>query len=412
MDFVRVGGLNIHRKNARYLGAVLAIAAVTGALAPIQPRVSATTVALALLLAVLFTATLWGSGPALLASVLGMGCFNFFFLPPVGSFTIEDPQNWVALVAFFITAITVGQLSGRARRRAEQAEAGRREIERLYIELSSAFERASHAEALKQSEKLKSALLDAVTHDLRTPLTSIKAAVTALLDVLRVKRSDEDEIVLGPEARQEMLEIIDEESDRLTRFLEGMVELSRIEAGKMHLRQKWAGLDEIIATALLRARAITRNHRVEVAIEDDLPLARIDGNAVGEVIYTLVENAAKYSPEGSCIRVGAVLGEKDVVQIAVEDEGPGIPFDLRQRVFDKFFRAALEAEANGHRVTGTGMGLAIAKGIIEAHGGAIWIEDTDRAEGTRVVASVPIGDDEEAQIEQLLAGDAPILISG
>ena len=111
-----------------------------------------------------------------------MLCFNFFFIPPFHTFTIEDPQNWVALAAFLVTAITAGELSARAKRRAEEAEIGRRENKRLYEELHDAFERVSHAEALRQSEKLKSALLDAVTHDLRTPLTSIKASATLLLE--------------------------------------------------------------------------------------------------------------------------------------------------------------------------------------------------------------------------------------
>ena len=111
-----------------------------------------------------------------------MLCFNFFFLPPFHTFTIADPQNWVALTAFFITALAVGQLSASAKRRAEEAEAGRVEIGRLYEELREAFEKASEAEALRRSERFKSALLDAVTHDLRTPLTSIKASATLLLE--------------------------------------------------------------------------------------------------------------------------------------------------------------------------------------------------------------------------------------
>ena len=129
--------------------------------------------------------------------------------------------NWIALLAFLITAVTAGQLSGRAKRRAEEAEVGRREIERLYAELRDAFQRASHAEALRQSEKLKSALLDAVTHDLRTPLTSIKASITTLLDEVR---SSESPVVLDRESRVEMMEVIDEESDRLSRFINGLIE--------------------------------------------------------------------------------------------------------------------------------------------------------------------------------------------
>src|SRR6185503_11253463 len=172
--------------------AVLGILIVTAVLRLLGNHINATTVALAMLLVVLFVATLWGARPAVFASLLGMLCFNFFFLPPLGTLTIAAPDNWVALAAFLVTAITAGQLSARVKRRAEEAEAGRLEIERLYEELQSAFERASHAEALRQSERLKSALLDAVTHDLRTPLTSIKASVTTLIDELKSKQGDDN----------------------------------------------------------------------------------------------------------------------------------------------------------------------------------------------------------------------------
>src|SRR5207244_9575357 len=135
------------------------------------------------------------------------------FLPPFGTFTIADPDNWIALFAFLITAVTAGQLSARARHRAEEAEAARREIERLYYELQDTFERSSQAKALKQSERLKSALLDAVTHDLRTPLTSIKASVTTLLEELHSIERDKSVSQLDPEVRREMLEVSDEETE-------------------------------------------------------------------------------------------------------------------------------------------------------------------------------------------------------
>ncbi|HKG21800.1 MAG TPA: DUF4118 domain-containing protein, partial [Blastocatellia bacterium] len=214
---------------AGYFIAVLTIFTATAALRLFGGHINSTTVALALLMVVLLVATVWGARPAVAASMLGMLCLNFFFLPPVGTFTIAAPDNWVALAAFLLTAVTAGQLSAQAKRRAEEAEAGRVEIERLYEELQNAFERASLAEALKQSERLKSALLDAVTHDIRTPLTSIKASVTTLLDESRAKA--EDNVPLDAEGRREMLEVIDEEADRLNRFVESLVEMARIEAG-------------------------------------------------------------------------------------------------------------------------------------------------------------------------------------
>ena len=391
----------LERSRAGYLLAAAVVAALTAALKLLGGRVNSTTVALALLLAVLFIAARMESGPALVASVLAMLCFNFFFLPPFGTLHIAEPENWVALTAFLLTAVVAGQLATRARHRAEEAEAGRLEIERLYEELRTAFERASHAEALRQSEKLKSALLDAVTHDIRTPLTSIKASVSTLLDELRGKTDGGRPVALDAESRREMLEVIDEESDRLNRFVEGLIELARIEAGELRLRLRWGAVDEVIAAALTRAEPLTKGRQVSVDIEDELPVVRVDPNAVAEVVYTLVDNAAKYSPPGTPVRVVAARAEKEMIRIAVEDEGQGIPEDLRERVFDKFFRATRDGDAGGHRPPGTGMGLAIARGIVEAHGGCIRAGGRAGGRGTRVVFTLPIGEEEmEAEARQ------------
>jgi two-component system sensor histidine kinase KdpD len=388
-----------------YLIGVLGIAAVTGVLKLLGEHINSTTVALALLLVVLFVATRWGSHPAVLSSLLGVVCFNFFYLPPVGRLAIDDPDNLIALVAFLITAVTAGQLSARARRRAEEADAARLEVERLYTELQDAFERASQAKALEQSERLKSALLDAVTHDLRTPLTSIKASVTTLLDDLRSKANDAEPMTLDAEGRGEMLEVIDEETDRLNRFIEGLMELARIEAGEMHLRRRWGSIEEIVITALERAAPLTRSHRMQTSLDNELPAVRVDARAVAEVIYTLVENATKYSPPGTSIKVEARHTGDQIVQLSVEDEGSGVPEELRERVFDKFFRAMRDGDSSTHQPSGTGMGLAIAKGIVEAHGGRIWIEEArGNNRGSRVVVSLPIGEEEASVIE---AGGEP-----
>ncbi|HKP87451.1 MAG TPA: ATP-binding protein [Blastocatellia bacterium] len=388
--FMKAESLKLRR--AGYVVAALGILAVTAALRLLGGHINPTTVALAMLLVVLFVAALWGPHPAVFGSVLGVLCLNFFFLPPLGTLTIAAPDNWIALFAFLITAITAGQLSARVRRRAEEAEAGRREIERLYEELRSAFERASHAEALRQSERLKSALLDAVTHDLRTPLTSIKASVTTLMDESNAR----EPVALNDESRREMLEVIDEECDRLTRFIEGLVELARIEAGELRLRRRWGAVDEIVRAALDRSRKITSRHRISVEIEADLPAARVDARAVSEVIYTLVDNAAKYSPAGTLIRISASRTTGGMIRISVEDGGLGVPVELRERVFDKFFRAMREGDSSKSQPSGTGMGLAIARGIVEAHDGRIWIESGTEARGTRVVLTLPIGDADEA----------------
>jgi two-component system sensor histidine kinase KdpD len=375
---------------AGYVIAALSVLGLTLVFKIAGDHINAATVSLALLLNVLFIATRWGSWPALLASLLAMLCFNFFFLPPFATFNIAATDNWIALLAFLITAVTAGQLSARAKKRAEEAELGTREIERLYAELREAFERASHAEALRQSEKLKSALLDAVTHDLRTPLTSIKASITTLLDEVR---GNGESLALDTESKLEMMEVIDEESDRLSRFINGLIDLARIEAGELHLRRHWGDIDEIISDALARAEPITRDHRIELAIEKELPGVRVDERAVSEVVYTLIDNAAKYSPAGSAIRITARRAGDELIQMAVEDNGQGIRADLRERVFDKFFRATRDGDIS-KPPPGTGMGLAIARGIVEAHEGRIWIESGEGGRGTRVVFTLPTGDDD------------------
>jgi len=379
---------------AGYGGAVFGTGLVTALLAPFHEQINSTTVALAFLLVVLFVALFWGSRPALLASLLGVFCLNFFFLPPLYTLSIAHTQNWVALTAFFTTALAVGQLSARAKRRAEEAEERKREIERLYEQLQVAFERASQAEALKQSERLKSALLDAVTHDLRTPLTSIKASITTLIDEARGRIEEDQPVALDAESRLEMLEVIDEESDRLNRFIGGLIDLARIEAGELHLRRRWGAVDEIISTALSRAEPLTQGHKVEVKIETELPVVRVDERAVSEVVYTLIDNAAKYSRDGTTISINAQRSSDGTIIMAIEDQGEGIAVNLRERVFDKFFRATRDGDISTHQPSGTGMGLAIAKGIVEAHGGRIWIESGAGGQGVRVVFTLPIGDEE------------------
>lgn len=378
-----------HRKKwTGYVFALIGIAFVTAALEPYHAIVSPATIVLPMLLIVLFVATVWGSRPAMLASIVGVLCFNYFFLPPVHTFTISNPHNWVAFATFLIIAITAGQLSSYARRRAEEAEQRRVEIERLYKELQDAFEKASHAEALRQSEKLKSALLDAVTHDLRTPLTSIKASATTLLDDIKTK----SEFKLDAEGREEFLEIINEETDRLNHFIEGMVELARLEAGEMKLRRSWGAIDEIISAALERAEPLLNKQQIVIELEKELPSVRVDAKALAEVIYTLIDNAAKYSPENSSIKITAKRSREEMIEFAVLDEGVGIQKEMRERVFDKFFRTS-ETRVEHARAKGIGWGLTIARGIVEAHGGRIWIEDNPTGKGTQVKFIVPVGDE-------------------
>lgn len=373
--------------------ALVCITAITIVFTTFQSTLDATINALVLLIVVLFVATVWGSWPALLASVLGVLSFDLVQRPFHES--RGSNPDWFVLVALLVTAVTAGQLSAYAKRRTREAVSGKKEIEELYGQLRTSFERSTHAEAVKRSEQLKSSLLDAVTHNLRTPLTSIKAVATTLYNDLNELEKPEE---IDVQYWRELLELTIEEANRLNRFVEGLVDLAQIEAGQLWLRRSWGTVDEIIANALVRAESIKRGHNFEVHVEDELPHVNVDPSFMVEVIYSIVDNATKYAPADTAITIAATRASDQMVQFAIEDLGRGIPVEIRERVFDKFYRSpTTEAKEEG-RPTGIGMGLAIAKGIIEAHGGRIRIEDGRTGVGTRVVFDVPINDTENPSL--------------
>jgi K+-sensing histidine kinase KdpD len=357
-----------------FIAAVLAVAAVTVGLAFAGDHVNSTTAALVYLLAVILIASVYESPAALLASLLAALSINYLFLAPYYTLTISDPENWVALFVFLAVAVTVGQLSARANRRADEAR-------KLYKDLEQAFEKASEAEALKRSEKLKSALLDAVTHDLRTPLTSIKASVTMLIDE---NQNDPIHTTLDPAGRGDLLAVINEETDRLNSFVESMVEIARIQSGDPMLRRSPVTAEEIVVKAAQRAKAIRRTHKLRSDIAPGLPMLSIDPRAIVEVLFNLLDNAAKYSPAGTRILI-AVARSDEGVRFSVEDEGSGVPEAEREAVFERFYRKDRSAR-------GLGMGLSIVRGIIEAHLGSIWVESGNK--GARFVFDLPLNANE------------------
>jgi two-component system sensor histidine kinase KdpD len=335
-----------------------------------------------LLLDVVVIARFWGTAPALVAAASGAAAYSYFFLPPEG-FGIEDPEDWIAFVVFTVTAVIAGELASRAERRAAEAKAGQQEIQRLYQELQAAFERASEAEAARRNEQLKAALLDALTHNLRTPLTAIKAAVTALIRSGPWKPQSE----LSSEGRHELLQVIDEESDRLNRFIEGLSTSDRAEpAQPVHLRAVQP--DDLVRAGLARAETVTRDHRVAVALDDDLPRVSVDEASITEVIYILLDNASKYAPAGSTITVRAGRDGDRHVRLTVIDEGPGIPAEHRERVFEKFFRIP-GRQSHDPRRGGVGLGLPIARRLVEAQAGWIWVDAIDD-HGTSISMTLPV----------------------
>jgi two-component system sensor histidine kinase KdpD len=225
----------------------------------------------------------------------------------------------------------------------------------ITIEKARALEDASQAEASRQGEALKTALLDSLAHDIKTPLTSIKAAVTSLLHA-------------SPEPDRELLTIINEETDRLNHLAAEVIAMARVEAGKLHLDRQPVGVAEMIEGALGQLAVPLKGRPLEVRVPGDLPAADADLEFTQQVVKQLVENAVKYSPDGSPLAITAERNGGKIV-IGVADRGPGIDENERARLFDKFFRG------RQHRfdTKGTGMGLAIAKGIVDAHGERIWV---------------------------------------
>ena len=430
-------------------------------------HVNPTTVALTLLLCILVLAAEWGLRYAVVISILATALYNFYFLPPVGTFTIADPQNWLALFAFLATAIIASRLSEKARHEAAEARARQRELEvllrlsnelmqtdsvaslltsipsavasvtgartgalyliesdKLYqagpgsdhaisevefphlrrlgeelpastlqneeiqipirsgvrargvfllrgvtlstatadaigrlisvsIDRAQALESVARSEATKEGERLRTLMIDSVTHELKTPLTSIKGAATALL-----------EAHVPAEQAHELLIIIDEESDRLNHLVSEAVEMAQLDAQQVQLNLQPVNVQELIHEVLDTCSAIREKHTVNVSAAEEL-LVRADENMLGKALCNLLENAGKYSPDATPITVTAFrIG--DEVTISVADRGMGIDPIEQGLIFERFYRGR-----GAQTGPGTGMGLPISRAIVEAHGGKI-----------------------------------------
>jgi two-component system sensor histidine kinase KdpD len=475
------------RSGSGYLIAALSVAGIT-LVGARWLHLNPTTLALAFLLGVLGISASWGLRQAVFMSVLAALAFNYFFLPPIGTFSIADPQNWIALFAFLVTAVTASELSERARRGARSAVERRQELERLYafsqlllssdspaellnliprnivesfsirsaaillssrsdvyrsgptidglesrdlqliclrgeprfdavhqlafmplrmgmrvvgcmgvsgsmlsrqtleaigslvaiaIERAGAVEKLSRAEAARESEQLRSVLLDSVTHEFRTPLTAIKASATSLLGSPSH----------SPEETHELLTIINEESDRLNRLIGEAAEMAQLDANKVEFRLESAPIGPAVEEALDELKQLLLHHPVDVRIPAGLPTARMDSAHIKEVLVHLIENAAKYSPAGAPIRITAEAKDNDqILNISIADRGPGIDDFEQSLVFEKFYRGRNQRV----QVHGTGMGLAICKAIVEAHGGRLGVT-SQLGHGSVFYFSLPLG---------------------
>jgi two-component system, OmpR family, sensor histidine kinase KdpD len=251
----------------------------------------------------------------------------------------------------------------------------------LAVERDRLHREAIEAEILRRTDQLRSALLNAVSHDLRTPLATIMASAGSL------RQQDVD---WTDEERQGFAEAIEEEAERLNRLVGNLLDLSRIEGGSLRPEKSWHDLATLVDDVLTRLRPVTSHHRIHVAVPDDLPVIWLDPVEIGQVLYNLVENAAKYAPAGSDISI-EVRRAGTGIRIAVSDRGPGIPAAALPHLFDPFYRVIDRQPRPG----GLGLGLAIVKGLVEAHGGEVRAENRAGG-GARMELSLPIAGSADA----------------
>lgn len=446
-------------------------------------HVNPTTVALTLLLLILSLAARWGLRYAVLISIAATLCYNFFFLPPLGKWTIADPQNWIALLAFLTTSVIASRLSTRIREEARAAQSREHEVDVLFrlsrellqtdnvaellrtvpdaiaritgtvsvalylsdedqayrstssaeafpeerptalmllprltrlktgaavplrtgvrprgvlvlgptilsdetlealaglvsisIDRVQALEKAARNEAAKESERLRSLMLDSITHELRTPLTAIKASATTMLS----------SALLTNEDQQELLTVIDEETDRLNRLIAQAVEMAQLDTQDVHMNLQPVSIEEVVRQSVRASATQLAGREISITHDPDLAHVLADGTWLQRAFCNLVENAAKYSPPGSPVTI-RITKNAETIAVHITDRGIGVPVSEQQLIFEKFYRG----RAQMHRQSGTGMGLAICRAIVEAHHGTIRLSSAP-GEGSTFTIELPI----------------------
>jgi K+-sensing histidine kinase KdpD len=305
-----------------------------------------TTAAMTYLLVILVTAAASRVWVAIVTSIAADLCLNYFFMPPFGTFTIADPQNWVALFVF----LAVSMIGSR---------------------ISTALRDREAADQARKNEEVKSALLASLAHDLKTPLTAIRVAASNL------KAS-----WLPETGREEQSDVILAEVERLSRLFHNMLELARLDGGAVAANPGWVHPAEILEAARDQVEPSLRHHGVDVDYRSG-DLVRVDARLTGAALAHLLENAAHYAPHGSAINVRISVSD-DGLMVQVRDRGPGIAVADLPHVFERFYRGA----GARSRASGTGMGLSIARGMMSAQLGRIWAENCADG-GARFTIVVP-----------------------
>ena len=339
--------------------AALAAVAAAVALLRLIPGVNPTTAGFALLILVLLAATrgpLWIAITVAVASTLA---FNYFFFAPVGTFAIAEPRNWVSLVAFLIAALVGSNLSAAAKERA-----------RIAVERAQFLEEREAAELARQRGELASTLLASLSHDLKTPLTVIRMAIENLRNELPF------------DSRRAQADAATVELSRLTQLFAGILDMARIDAAAIDVQREWVTPADVVDAAVAHARHAVDGHALRVDAEDDA-VVHVDARLAAAALSQLIENAARYSPADRTIVIDARNSEGGIT-ITVTDGGPGLDPGEIDQLFERFYRGHHAQQTT----VGTGMGLAIARGLLTAIGGRVWAENVPGG-GARFSMQVP-----------------------
>jgi K+-sensing histidine kinase KdpD len=357
-------------------GGVLAVVA-TVALLDLRGDLSKATPALVLILPGVVAALLGGRLAAATVATGSAIAFGVFFLPPFDEWKILDPEDVTAVVVFVLVALIVGEVTAREGERRRQAEARAEEL----LAVTARLEQAQREEErltgeldrlaiIAEVDEQRSALLRSVSHELRTPLATIRAVSSDL----------QGDAPYDDATRAELLGLVSDEAERLDRLVSNLLSMSRIEAGSFAPERQAVELTELLAATTARLRRLTKDHRLELDVPPDVPLVDADYTQLDLVVTNLIENATRHSPPRSTIRVGA-RPRGPMVEIWVEDRGDGVIATDRKRIFEPFHR--------GHGSRSSGIGLAICKAVVEAHGGTIGVADAQGG-GARFTFTMPV----------------------
>jgi K+-sensing histidine kinase KdpD len=358
------------------IAAIACVAASTALIYPLRTIAPPVSAGVIYMLGVLVVSTYWGLWLGLFTSVASALAFNFFHIPPEGTLDVAKGENWVALAVFLAVAAIASSLAEQSRARAREAEQRRREAN---LAMQAAFallldrERLQAAtietEALRRSDEVKTALLRAVSHDLRSPLTAIIAAGEAL-----------GSAEIAAEDRRALAAAVSAEAVRLSSLVDKLLDLSRLEAGQAHPRPDWCSLEEVVGAAVDDLGE--RGELVRVALDPDLPFVRADAAQLERALTNLLENAIRFSAGEQALVKGRAL--KDRVVLRVVDRGPGIPPEDLDLVFEPFFQRLGDLPHEG-----SGLGLAIVRGLVEVNSGRVWAESVP-GQGTTFVIELPL----------------------